>query len=806
MKKPLDIKALDVFLSAVEDRLSHLESKMDMYKDEDEEREPVSEDTIEKKAVCPECGLPEGECKCGYFDIDRKTYVVDAETKVRYVRDAAYWGVPVLTPITPGMKPQGPTSPAGRARRSSMTGRGIRRSMPSTASGGDKTPGRAAPRKRVRPKNGPATQERRESAANVAANARSASSAGRKPRMSGPVPEGAGPKRPKLEEGERGKFVDSANRRASAARVAAAAGEAAAGGRGGKKPSRDDSGVSITHFGTGGKGPGGSTHRAEISQNDDGTWGASFTRLNPKSGGESGGRTTVKDKFKSREEAEAWVNNSAKRSKVSANPDGDKEAARERGEISDRAGELMSGDKPRPKRPRSLTEAEQEERWRNFERDELPKLREEGRRKYREQREVEESNIAAAARARLEAAGMGPSGKPRQMSREEQEEFARNYREERRKGKDSVESPDGGKKGKGSDTVADSKFEKVFNEDTEKEQYAPVPADQYDKKEILDELKKISRDGRPEATGTVEDPIDVGKDTVRARELLAEGKHIRMDSHLELGTLVEELAAIGKDAEKKGEKAPDYDLCKVSVPGTNLFCQESRGVPRNEMPQFKGVPQPGSLAEKMYNEKRAEIQARIDAGETGPDGKPLKLPKEADIEGLFMEFLEDMGITMEEKRVPSSELKATQDQLVGTQVAGMAGAIKDGSMPKSVMDSPVFVTSDGYVLDGHHRWAALVAIDMEDGKQGDIDMPVRMIGADIGYILDLANAFCDMTGVKRKSGGKKKPTTGRSGDKEVLDGVGTVTQSDNTQGKKWWDIRDEFSKKSDDDCGCYDKV
>ena len=309
-----------------------------------------------------------------------------------------------------------------------------------------------------------------------------------------------------------------------------------------------------------------------------------------------------------------------------------------------------------------------------------------------------------------------------------------------------------------SDAVGDSDFKTVFNEDTEKEQYAPVPADQYDKKEIVKELKKISRDGRPEATGSLEDPIDVGKDTVRARELLAEGKHIRMDSHLELGTLVDELAAIGNEARAKGEKAPDYDLCKVSVPDTNLFCQESKGVPRNEMPQFKGVPMPGSLAEKMYNAKRAEVQARIDAGETGPDGKPLKLPDEADIEGLFMEFLSDMGISIEEKRVPSSELKATQDQLVGTQVAGMAKAIKDGSMPKKVMESPVFVTEDGYVLDGHHRWAALVAIDMEDGKQGDVDMPVRMIGADIGYILDLANAFCDMTGVKRKSGGKKKPS------------------------------------------------
>lgn len=39
------------------------------------------------------------------------------ESKVRRVRDVAYWGMPYGTPITPGMKPAGPTSPAGRARR-----------------------------------------------------------------------------------------------------------------------------------------------------------------------------------------------------------------------------------------------------------------------------------------------------------------------------------------------------------------------------------------------------------------------------------------------------------------------------------------------------------------------------------------------------------------------------------------------------------------------------------------------------------------------------------------------------------------
>lgn len=741
MKKPLDIKALDVFLSAVEDRLNYLEQKMGMYTDED--RQPVSEDTLEKKRVCPECGMPEDECKCGHFDVEAKaamtlgsdlkegatinldgkrvtllrfgytqfgtdgslmweveadvdgkpgnveihsersyevlkgsgaehvhakTYIVDAETKVRYVRDAAYWGVPVMTPIAPGMKPQGPTSPAGRARRSSMTGRGIRRSMPSTSAGGDKTPGRAAPRKRVKPKNGPATQERRESAAAVAAAAGDRAKP-KKPRMSGPVPEGSGPKRPKMDEGDREKFVESANRRASAARVAAAAGEAAAGGRGGKKPSRDDSGVSTTHFGTGGKGPGGSTHRAEIGQDDDGTWRASFTRLNPNHGGESGGRTTVKDKFRSREEAEAWVDNSAKRSKVRANPDGDKEADKERGKISNRVGELMSGDKSK------------------------------------------------------------------------------------------------------------SEGEPSHDVDT-----SVRKAEDFSVKSAAEELKKIPAKGRPDATGELDDPIDCGSDIEKAQKLLGEGKHIRLNTPLEASMLMDKLAEEAEAAKKAGKGTPDYDLCRVSVPGKNLFCQGNKGIERVHMPQFSGAPVEGSYAETKFNPDKGE----------------------SNVEAEFAELLQEMGIGVEEKTVKAQDLKATQSQLVGTKVSGMRKAMREGK----IKDAPIYVTRDGYIVDGHHRWAAKMGLDIEDGVLGDVDMPVRMIDAEIGQILDISNGFTEMAGIKAKATGAaadgvgKKPTTGRSGDSVVLDGVGTVVQSDNTQGKKWWNILDEFSKKSDDDCGC----
>lgn len=51
--------------------------------------------------------------------VDRKTYYLDIENKVRRVRDPEYWGVPYGTPITPGMKPQGqmrlPGMPTPRA-------------------------------------------------------------------------------------------------------------------------------------------------------------------------------------------------------------------------------------------------------------------------------------------------------------------------------------------------------------------------------------------------------------------------------------------------------------------------------------------------------------------------------------------------------------------------------------------------------------------------------------------------------------------------------------------------------------------
>ena len=68
---------------------------------------------------------------------------------------------------------------------------------------------------------------------------------------------------------------------------------------------------------------------------------------------------------------------------------------------------------------------------------------------------------------------------------------------------------------------------------------------------------------------------------------------------------------------------------------------------------------------------------------------------------------------------------------------------------------PIFVSRDGYVVDGHHRWAATVGKDAEDGKLGNNHkMNVIELDAPISQILKEANAWTDSFGIKRKKVGK----------------------------------------------------
>jgi ParB-like chromosome segregation protein Spo0J len=62
----------------------------------------------------------------------------------------------------------------------------------------------------------------------------------------------------------------------------------------------------------------------------------------------------------------------------------------------------------------------------------------------------------------------------------------------------------------------------------------------------------------------------------------------------------------------------------------------------------------------------------------------------------------------------------------------------------------IYVSRDGYVIDGHHRWAAAVGADSRDGL-GDLKIRVQTIDMPISEVLLVANAFTEEFGIKRKS-------------------------------------------------------
>lgn len=231
-------------------------------------------------------------------------------------------------------------------------------------------------------------------------------------------------------------------------------------------------------------------------------------------------------------------------------------------------------------------------------------------------------------------------------------------------------------------------------------------------------------------------PVRV-KSADEALKRIADGEHVEMDPEI-VGVFLEKLSAIGKEAFDKGEETPDYDLCRVHVKNTNIFCDDNLGIVRDKMPQLSGKKlKPGSYAAKKLAKMQADAKARGDK----------KIPDEVDLADEFVKLLESQGVTVKPGKVDASKLKATQSQLKGGQVGGMmaASTIKGGKLDLS---KPIFVSSDNYILDGHHRWASLAALQFTEGEL--LEMNVRRIDIPIQELVGLTNEFTEKMGVLPK--------------------------------------------------------
>ena len=213
-----------------------------------------------------------------------------------------------------------------------------------------------------------------------------------------------------------------------------------------------------------------------------------------------------------------------------------------------------------------------------------------------------------------------------------------------------------------------------------------------------------------------------------AAKALYEGRRVELDQVRSVSVLLDRLAAVTERMIQRGEKAPTVDLCKVTIQGTNLFCVESKGIPRIEMPQMD------------------EAQTK-----------------------KFIEHLVAKGHKVSNEDQYASYLRATQNELNGSKVAGIAKAMRSGEHEKGpeaaqVYKSPrIVVSDDDYVLDGHHRWAAKVGNDSIDGiLTNDTKLEISRVDMTITQLLEEAHEFTGGKG--RKGVGDRKPAKDYSPD------------------------------------------
>ena len=256
----------------------------------------------------------------------------------------------------------------------------------------------------------------------------------------------------------------------------------------------------------------------------------------------------------------------------------------------------------------------------------------------------------------------------------------------------------------------------------------------------------------------------------------------------------------------RGEAAYDFELCSKAFADVG-FCFDpktksgvSKGIPRDRMPQFSSQVDPNQTDSPAF---AALMQSK---GYTSPDQvTPEDLKAEINMEKEFRKALESDGYEIVEQDVPVTSLKPIQGQLKGEKIAGMYGTLlaaqEDETYAKQAarLLEPIYV-SDGYVIDGHHRWAAQCAVDIANGGGANTTMKTRTItkgGKPVPPedIIAFSNNFQKSVGLLSQTRGgetipEKKPKTQKEwnmskfGAKRIQNLVESLNEAAKTKFKK----------------------
>jgi len=103
----------------------------------------------------------------------------------------------------------------------------------------------------------------------------------------------------------------------------------------------------------------------------------------------------------------------------------------------------------------------------------------------------------------------------------------------------------------------------------------------------------------------------------------------------------------------------------------------------------------------------------------------------------FIKWLASNGVKVSRRKAHADSLSATQKEINQSKVEALASKPSN----RGHLEKPVIISRDNYLMDGHHRWMALLTMDK------DAVIPVVQVNLKIRDLLTMANNF---GGVQRK--------------------------------------------------------
>lgn len=137
----------------------------------------------------------------------------------------------------------------------------------------------------------------------------------------------------------------------------------------------------------------------------------------------------------------------------------------------------------------------------------------------------------------------------------------------------------------------------------------------------------------------------------------------------------------------------------------------------------------------------------------GPHASNLKrdempqLPEDHDGQMAFFKHLAENGVRMKIVSADPRELMATQAELDSVKVGQIYKYLleHDGKLRGEV--GPLFVSKEGAIIDGHHRWASVAAYSL---THPGTKVPVAVLNVPIKRALEISEAFGKQAGIEHQ--------------------------------------------------------